>query len=409
MSREIRLPAPHPQFVARRPGGQLRADHPGTAVRFNGELFEVTRAAQAGPEWVYTLEPWDDAQTIRTLVEWDPHVERRFVEGARLEKAAGRKGALAWRLQALLGFLPASHQERLNASIGLDPGRATFWSAVLECAAGLPLAVLFVVGRYAGMMGGAGGEGRWEFLLNLPAWLGVLAILAVIEGGLRLVLNLATGDPMGSVPFNLLDLRLKDPAKDDLMSDDYTVAGEFFIARTPVPKPWWETPGGVVWEGEPYRLLECKRIHMSYLYRFGRLHGGGDEAAGFAPVDPVRERVRNVASDRAFVLAPLWGYLPPAMQARLETLGRYRPLPFVRLSIGLNLAMAVPIVVADLWAFAIGAAGVWNGLRFLFGLFLLQENLLRLYRLLRDRAVTGSFLAFLVKPVYYMAFREGLD
>jgi hypothetical protein len=176
-----------------------------------------------------------------------------------------------------------------------------------------------------------------------------------------------------------------------------------------VPKPWWEQPGGVTWQGEPYRLLESKRIHMSYLYRFSRVHLAEPDASGYPPVDPDRERVRNVASDRSFVWAPLWGYLPPDLQGRLESMGRYHPLPYVRFSIGLNLFIAIPIVVADLYAIAVGAAGVWNGLRFLFGVVLLHESLLRLYHLLGRRAVTGSFLAILVKPLYYMFFKEGPD
>jgi hypothetical protein len=306
-------------------------------------------------------------------------------------------------LQALLGFLPAKHQERLSSSIGLDPGKATFWSALLECAVGLPLAALYVIGKWAG----GGGEAGMNFLLNLPPWVGIPAALAVLEGVVRLILNLASHDPVGSAPFALLDLRLREPAADDLMADDYTTAGDFFIARTPVPKPWWEEPGGVWWQGEPYKLADHQRIHMSYLYKFARLHleGAGE---GFAVVDPLKERIRNVASDRSFVFSPLWGYLPADLQGKLEALGRYRPLPAVRLSIALNLFLALPIIVADLWAFASGTAGLWNGLRFLFGLVLFHESALRLYHLFKG-AVTGSFLGALVKPLYYMAFREGLD
>lgn len=409
MPNEIRLPVPHPLFVARRPGAQRRSDHPGTAVRLEGELFEVVRVEQVGTEWVYLLAPWEESQTIRSIVEWGPEAEQKFLEWARRERSRERRRVVAWGLQALLGFLPVKHQERLGSSIGLDPEKATFWSAALECAVCVPLAVLYIIGTMAGGMGGGVEAGRWNFLLRLPPWVGVLAVAGTVEGFMRLMYNIGTHDPLGSIPFNLLDLRFKDPADDDLMADDYTAAGEFFIVRTPVPKPWWEGPGGVLWQGEPYRLLECKRIHMSYLYRFGRVHLDRSDAAGFPAVDPTGERVRNVASDRSFVLAPLWGFLPPGLQGRLEAMGRYRPLPFVRLSIGLNLLMAIPIVVADLWAFASGTAGVWNGLRFLFGLVLLHESLLRVYHYLRSRAVTGSFLSVFVKPIYYMAFREGLE
>jgi hypothetical protein len=407
MTVEIRLPAENPRFVPRRPGGPRRPDHPGTAVRIEGQLFEVVGDVRQGEEWVYSLEPWEESQTVRGLVEWGPEAEKAFKERVRREAQFKRRASVAWGLQALLGFLPAKHQERLSSSVGLDPGKATFWSAAMESAICFPLAVLYGIGLSAGGLGGTMGLSGWNGLLRLPPWVGLLAAAGALEGFMRLMFTIATHDPVGSVPFALLDRRLRDPAADDLMADDYTTTGEFLIARTPVPKPWWEEPEGVWWQGEPYKLADHQRIHMSYLYKFVRLRP--EEAGeGFAVVDPLQERVRNVASDRSFVFSPLWGYLPADLQAKLEALGRYRPVPAVRLSIALNLFLALPIIVADLWAFASGTAGLWNGLRFLFGLVLFHESLLRLYRLFQG-TVTGSFLGALVKPLYYLAFREGLD
>jgi hypothetical protein len=81
-----------------------------------------------------------------------------------------RKKLLAWGGQAVLGFLPAKHQERLYETIGLNPTRATLWSAVLETAVASPFALLFYINMVAGSTGVLGGQ--------VPTWAGLLAFAA---------------------------------------------------------------------------------------------------------------------------------------------------------------------------------------------------------------------------------------
>jgi len=354
-------------------------------------MFEVISSAEIGGEWVYRLEPWSGDFVIRIFVEWGEDEERNFIASVRREKVQERKKALAWGSQALLGFLPAKHQERLRLSQELDPGRATLWSAILESLVALPIAFFFVLSFFNGNLSG-----------NIPFWAGVLAIVALTEGLIRLAMNISSGDPLGSLFFALLGLRLKGDERDDLKADEFGLAGEFLTIQTPVPKVWWERSGGIEYQGEFYALVETSRINMSFLYRFRK---GGKN---FPILDPDRERARNAASDLSYVLAPLWGYLPPKMQAVLESYGRYHPRPFVRLSLAFNLLVAISLMGSDLRNISLGIFGIWNALHFVFALLLLIESVLRIYRLLQG-AVTGSFLAFLVKPIYYMAIKDELE
>jgi hypothetical protein len=154
MRKEIRLPAPHPRFRPRMDAEGRRPGHPGTAVQIGEDLFEVVSAEKSGGEWVYRLEPWPEQEPIRVCIEWGEAQERRFIAGLREDRIRERKRILAWSAQALLGFLPAKHQDRLYETIGLDPPRATFWSAALEVAVTFPFAVLFIVNSIAGGMGG---------------------------------------------------------------------------------------------------------------------------------------------------------------------------------------------------------------------------------------------------------------
>jgi hypothetical protein len=400
MSKEIRLPEPHPRFTSRRRGKFHRVDHPGTAIRIEGELFEIVHAKQSSGQWAYSLEPWDEQLTPRVCVEWGPQAEKEFLDASRRERIREKKSALAWTFQVLLGFLPEKHQRRLETTLGLDAGRATYLSAWAEFLVSLAFPVMALLGRLGGEQGAP-----WLFrmVIKLPLWLVVLSGVTLLEGLFRLVWNIASGDPVGSFLLAIVDLKFSRTEREDLNADDYSRPGSFFIARTPVPKKHWERWKGVNFEDKDFALKDVQRIHMSWLYRFE------ESRAVFPVITPESERSYNVASDRSFVLAPLWGFLPPDLQGKLSSYGRYAPPAFVKLSISINLAISLPALVVDVFAFASGHAALWNLLRGIFAVCLLHETLLRLAKYSRDREVTGSFLAFLVKPVYYMAFKDMMD
>ena len=391
MTKEIRLPAPHPRFRPRIDREGYRPGHPGTAVQIGGEFFEVVSAERSGGEWVYRLEPWPAQEVIRVCVEWGEDEERRFIAVLRDDRIKERRRLLAWSGQALLGFLPAKHQKRLYETIGLDPPRATLWSAVLEIAVAFPLAALFVVNSIAG---GVGGLGR-----QVPAWIALLAIVAAVEGAFRLAVAISTGDAIGSLLFVLLGLRLKSEDPAYASADRISVVGEVLDVVSPVPKVWWERAGGVTYEGEPYILSGSNRERTDFSYRFRK---GGEV---FPVLDPKLEQVRNRSSDLSYVLAPLWGFLPAELQRKLEFYGRYRPRPYALLSIVFNFLLAVALMGSGAKNIAFGTYEIWSLILLAGSVSLLVESVLRLIRLLDKGEITGSYLAFLVKPVYYMAIK----
>jgi hypothetical protein len=389
--KEIRLPAPHPRFRPRLDAEGRRPGHPGTAVQIGEDLYEVVAAERAGGEWVYRLEPWTSQDAIRVCVEWGEEAEREFLAGLRDDRMREKKRLLAWSGQALLGFLPAKHQERLNETIGLDPARATLWSALLEAAVAVPIAALSLVTAFTGGMGGLGGQ--------VPAWISVLAMPAAAEGIFRLAAVIATGNPMGSLLFVLLGLRLKSESPEYVPADRISALEGMLDVVSPVPKAWWERAGGVTYEGEPYSLTGSDRERTGFSYRFRK---GGE---GFPVLDPELEQLRNRSSDLSYVLAPLWGFLPPDFQSRLEFYGRYRPRPYVLLSIGFNFLLALAIMAPGLENISRRVYEIWSLVLLAAGGSLFLEGVVRLIRLMNGET-TGSFLAFLVKPVYYMAIKD---
>jgi len=389
MRREIRLPAPHPRFRPRLEAGLRRPGHPGTTVRIGEELFEVVAAERLGGEWVYRLEPWTGEETIRVYVEWGEEAEREFAAGLRDDRSRERRNFLVWGAQALLGFLPAKNQERLYQDRGLDPARATLWSAALETLVASPFASLFVINAVAGGLGGA-----------IPTWAGLLALVAMADGVIRLVVVISTGDPIGSLFLALLGLRLKSEGPRLDAGDEILAGGELLNVVSSVPKVWWERAGGVTYEGEPYILTGSGRDRAKFVYRFRK--GGG----AFPILDPELEKVRNRSSDLSYVLAPLWGFLPSGLQKSLEFYGRYRPRPYVIMSICFNVLLAIALIGPGLRNVSLGVFEIWSLALLIAAIALLLESVLRVLRLMRDGQATGSLLAFLVKPVYRLAIKD---
>jgi len=392
MTREIRLPAPHPRFRPRLEGGLRRPGHPGTTIRIVEDLFEVVSAERSAGEWVYRLEPWPEQETIRVYVAWGEEAEREFVAGLKDDRIRRRKDSFAWGAQAFLGFLPAGKQEQLSQTRGLDPARATLWSAVLETAVALPFAVVFVINLAAGGMARLGP--------SIPAWAGGLALVIAAEGIFRLAAVISTGNPIGSLFLSFLNFRLKSDGPRHVPSDEILTIGDVMTVVSPVPKVWWERAGGVTYQGESYILAGSGREKAQYLYRFRK--GGG----GFPGLDPELEKVRNRSSDLSYVLAPLWGFLPPAFQEALEFYGRYRPRPHVILSICFNVLAALAMIGPGLRNVSLGVFEIRSLLLLAASLALVIESVLRLLRLAMEGRISGSFLAFLVKPVYRLAIRD---
>jgi hypothetical protein len=392
MTKEIRLPAPHPRLRPRIDPEGRRPGQPGTAVQIGEDFFEVVSAERSGGEWVYRMEPWPAQEVIRVCIEWNEQAERRFIAGLRDDRVRERKCLLAWSGQALLGFLPAKHQNRLYETIGLDPPRASLWSAALEVAVAFPFAALFAVNAIAGGMGGLGGR--------VPAWIGLPAIVAAVEGAFRLAAVISTGSPIGSLLFVLLGLRLKSEDPEYAPGDRMSAIEGALDVVSPVPKVWWERAGGVTYGGEPYILAGSGRERTDFTYHF--LKGG----EGFPVLDPEWEKARNRSSDLSYVLAPLWGFLPPELQGRLEFYGRYRPRPYVLLSIGFNFLVGLAIMGSGAKNMALGIFEIWSLILLAASVSLIVESVVRLIRLLSNGETTGSILAFLVKPVYYMAIKD---
>lgn len=196
----VDCPFEPPGWIARQAGNQIRADHAGTAVRYDGEFFEVVaEEGFADSNRVrYRLEPWDDRFLMRPPVDLGPVSCRAWQErDLRVRRDAKKTWALYW-LAPLVGLLPAADQERLESRFGVSAGRATLLSVGLVSMISLPILAL---GLLAIFVPGFAAGNPW--LIGLPILILPAAYL-VLESWARFNIAMQEGRPVGSLPVVLV-------------------------------------------------------------------------------------------------------------------------------------------------------------------------------------------------------------
>lgn len=109
--------------------------------------------------------------------------------------------------------------------------------------------------EWINLFAGAGGR----FGPFLPVWAGVFAIAVLVEGLVRLIIAVSSGEPVGCLILALSGLRLKAEPRENVMADEYTRAGDFLNVLAPTRKTWWERAGGVTYRGEPFTLADFEK------------------------------------------------------------------------------------------------------------------------------------------------------
>lgn len=187
----VRLSSPRPKgWVPRRPAGPGVVLHPGTAVQWEDEIWEVLSAEETGGGVRYELAPWDDQLAIRLLLPYDETSEAERAADRR-DVARRRSGAwAAYLLSPLLGLLPGRVQERLELELGIRATALTLASVPIPFTVGTVALLLTLASGFGPALRAAG-----------PAFSPALPLLSLLlpESLLRLVVAMAQGVPIGSV------------------------------------------------------------------------------------------------------------------------------------------------------------------------------------------------------------------
>lgn len=332
----IICPAPK-GWTPRRGRAHTPGEYPGTAVRWETDLFEVVEAI-SHPDGTtrYRLEPWPDRHAVRSIQTYDEGSEaHRPRERARQERSITRR-RLTIILAPLLGHLPGPVQARMESEFGAPAVGMTIASALPLFALGLVSLVFSLAAAYGSGLSGPGGslEGRDGAIPHLlPV---ALAAYLAVESGIRMGTAFLLGHPVGSVPGTLF-------------------------------------------------------------YEIGRIIGGWPLVTAPAfrgtPASPVKS-----LQDRFRLLEPLLALLTPAEQNDLELRFGMETLRWGKITAILLLVVGGANLAASLALFAAGAGGLGDFIWLVAGAGLSVEQIARLREIARGRPA-GSVLGALVRPL----------
>jgi len=180
-------------WQARRPATRTSAEHPGTAIDWDGEIYEVTKVEPRGAGARYTLVRWEDRHTIRRLERYDDESEtRRSGERADAARRMGIRRRLLL-LAPLGGHLPASVQEGWEREYDVSAARVTAISA-------FPLFVYGILCTLSLTIQGFTGQAILPFSLKALFF----GMFLMVESGFRLSAAWGEGRPAGSLEGHLI-------------------------------------------------------------------------------------------------------------------------------------------------------------------------------------------------------------
>jgi hypothetical protein len=406
----------------------VRATFPGTAVRVDGEWYEVMRAEPLAGRIAYYLAPWDESFPLRDPRELSAEACRR--EHARVREEARREQATSLAVLAtpLVGLLPAAEQERLERELGVPAVRATLASAL---AFGVPAFLLTITGllwalqpSFAALHPGLG----WTRTL-LP-----LSLLVLVDSLARVVMAVG-GQPAGSAPFVFgwgvwRDMRLRrgprrpPPGAFAGVRDDVRPvpakgdeeAGFEVVSR--LPKPHWTlhaTP--IHYAGKLWAAVErtetgtgAEKRHRFVLRPYDR-DTLRSPPVDYDPAEVEQLHRREVIAVRQVWVAlgaALWGLLDARRQEMLAAVFDFDPERQTRNSTTLGLGFGVlGAVIALVYLVSGGGRGIdWAML--CGGAAVAAESFARRRRLDERGVIPGSVLGVPLRPFAALLLR-GLE
>ncbi|HXG59349.1 MAG TPA: hypothetical protein VNL91_10035 [Thermoanaerobaculia bacterium] len=178
---------PKPGWEPRTPRTMTRREHPGTAILWDEEYYEVL-AVELLPHGVrYTLAPWADEHAIRVADRYDEESEQQRAAEYRAAVARERSRRTTALLGFLAGHLPGAVQEKLENEIGVASRRMTLVSLIPGVV--LPGVLLYI----------AVGAVIAQKPSPVPLWLLAIGAYMLADAGIRLNIVWLHQRPVGSV------------------------------------------------------------------------------------------------------------------------------------------------------------------------------------------------------------------
>src|ERR1035437_7459703 len=168
-------------WCVRVPKAATSAEHPGTCVRWEEQLFEVEDLeTHADGSLTYTLARWDERHAIRVIVTYDAETEAQRIKEPRTatRRVEGRTALLL--AAPFVGCLPAPGQERFEHEYNVR-------ASTMSLASALPLWILGWISLILLLASSVGGAGF------LPTPVLVFGVYLLAESTARLAVRLQQG------------------------------------------------------------------------------------------------------------------------------------------------------------------------------------------------------------------------
>jgi hypothetical protein len=170
------------------------AEYPGTAVEWDGRVYEVRDSIPAADGSIrYRLVPWDDRHAIRRVERYDAASEAAHEREQGDRRRDRGKLRLAILLAPLAGLLPRDVQKGMERDFGAPVNAMTIVSAV-------PLFLVGFLGIFRRLVGIAGGS------VALPAFLAPspgVAVYLFLWSAARLMSAIGSEEPLGDLMVEL--------------------------------------------------------------------------------------------------------------------------------------------------------------------------------------------------------------
>jgi len=175
------------------PRTNLRSEHPGTAVLWDEQYYEVLDAdLMQGGGVRYVLAAWQDEHVFRFFDAYDDESEARRIADYNATLKQRRHSKAVSLLGVIFGHLPAPVQNRLGNEYGVAAHRMTLISIVPSMVL-LGICVWFYV------------DARLKQTASIiPTWLWLFAMLMLADSGVRFLVVMLQSRAQGSLPGTLV-------------------------------------------------------------------------------------------------------------------------------------------------------------------------------------------------------------
>ena len=172
-------------WAARKEGTPTAVEHPGSAVQWEGTLWEVLSVDPGRDGVRYRLAAWDGRHVVRVRHLYDAGTEADRERESLRRADAVRLRQLILAAAPLSGLLPGPVQSRWEVELGVPAARLTILSTVIPFIAGTATFVLTMAAAFGAC--------------SLPS--GLLPLIWFFpESILRFGLAMSQSIPVGSVP-----------------------------------------------------------------------------------------------------------------------------------------------------------------------------------------------------------------